>query len=51
MAEEICPTCGCTIGDKSNEKEGVVYCCGPCATGRQCECGCCTIVREQEQEE
>jgi hypothetical protein len=41
MAEQICPTCGCNISGEGNEKEGVVYCCEPCATGGACECACC----------
>ena len=51
MENQICPVCGCTIdpGD-SYEKEGVMYCCEPCATEQeQCECACCAIVEEQEQ--
>jgi hypothetical protein len=48
MAEQLCPVCGCVISDKAYEKEGVKYCCEPCATGGQCECGCCSIVEEEE---
>ena len=53
MAEQICPVCACTIiPNKTYEKEGVTYCCEPCATGQgQCECGCCTVVEEQEQQD
>ncbi len=49
MPEQLCPVCGCTIGDKVYEKEGIIYCCESCATGGQCGCGCCTIVEEKEQ--
>jgi hypothetical protein len=51
MAEQLCPVCGCTIvPDGAYEKEGVMYCCEPCATGHgQCGCDCCTVVEEQEQ--
>jgi len=50
MVEQICPVCGCTIGDEAYEKEGVKYCCEPCAAGEgQCECGCCTIVKEKPE--
>ena len=51
MVEQLCPVCGCTIiPDETYEKEGVKYCCEPCATSQgQCECGCCTVVEEQEQ--
>ena len=44
MAEQICPVCGCTIDEEGYEKEGTVYCCEPCATGRPCSCGCCEVV-------
>ncbi len=51
MAEQLCPTCGCHIGVDAYEKDGVLYCCQPCATGGQCECGCCEVVEgEREQE-
>lgn len=51
MAEQLCPVCGCIIiPDKAYGKEQIMYCCEPCATGvGQCECGCCTVVEEQEQ--
>ena len=46
MAEQICPVCGCTIAEEAYEKAGVTYCCEPCATGGECECGCCEIVEK-----
>ncbi len=49
MAEQICPVCGCTVATDAYEKEGVSYCCEPCATGTECECGCCEIVEEKEE--
>ena len=49
MAEQICPACGCTITGEGHEEEGVLYCCKPCATGGQCECGCCEIVEEEKK--
>ena len=49
MAEQICPVCGCAIGVDAYEKEGINYCCEPCATGAACECGCCTIVEEEPE--
>jgi len=49
MVEEICPACGCTIAVDAYEKEGVKYCCEPCATSGQCECGCCKIVEEKQE--
>jgi hypothetical protein len=48
MAEQICPACGCSIVTEGYEKDGVKYCCEPCATSGQCECGCCEIVEEEE---
>lgn len=51
MAEQICPVCGCTVGEEGYEKDGVVYCCEPCATGGQCECGCCTVVEKKPEAE
>ncbi len=51
MAEQICPACGCVIGEEGYEKDGVMYCCEPCATGGQCECGCCTVVEEEPKAE
>ena len=51
MAEQLCPVCGCTVvPDEAYEKEGVVYCCEPCATGQgQCECDCCTIIEDKPE--
>jgi hypothetical protein len=40
MAEPVCPECGCGIKDEAFEKGGVLYCCEPCATSCDCECGC-----------
>ena len=48
MTEQICPTCGCVVVE-GYEKEGVMYCCEPCTTGSECECGCCTIVEENSE--
>ena len=45
MVEQLCPTCGCSIVE-GHEKEGVTYCCVPCATREQCECGCCETLEE-----
>lgn len=44
MTEQICPVCGCKVVGDGHEKEGVLYCCESCATGGQCDCGCCKIV-------
>jgi hypothetical protein len=51
--EELCPVCGCTIfPGEGYEREGVMYCCEPCATGKgQCECGCCTVVEEKKEKD
>jgi hypothetical protein len=48
MTEQICPVCGCTIGNKSHETEGLKYCCESRTTGQgQCVCSCCTIVENK----
>ena len=33
------------------DKAGIKYCCEPCATGGQCECGCCAPVEEEPAKE
>ncbi len=38
IKEEVCPRCGAPLGEHTYEKEGVRYCCEPCATGGTCEC-------------
>ena len=48
MVEQICPTCGCHISGEGHEKEGMVYCCEPCATtSGACECGCCRPIEKE----
>ena len=50
MVEQLCPVCGCTIVGEGYEKEGVKYCCEPCAAdGTPCECGCCHPVEEEKE--
>lgn len=49
MAEQICPTCGCHIAGTDHERDGMVYCCEPCATSNPCECGCCHVAEEHEE--
>jgi len=50
MVEQICPVCGCSVADEAYEKEGLKFCCEPCATtAGQCDCGCCTIVEEKQE--
>ena len=51
MAEQLCPVCGCTVVGAGYEKEGVTYCCQPCASGSssQCECSCYTVAEESEE--
>lgn len=51
MAEQLCPVCGCTVVDAGYEKNGVTYCCEPCAGSSSCECGCCTVVEEGGEKE
>ena len=41
MTGEVCPECGCDIGERMYERDGIVYCCESCAKGGACECGCC----------
>ena len=36
----------CSIVE-GHEKEGVMYC---CATGEQCECGCCETLEEEAED-
>lgn len=50
MPEEICPVCGCDIGENRYQRDGIVYCCEPCATGGACECGCFNIPIPEEGE-
>ena len=50
MAEQICPVCGCPVGEGAYEKDGKAYCCEPCATGSVCVCGCCSIGEVGEAE-
>ena len=48
MAEEqLCPVCGCSVPEGGYKKEGVTYCCEPCATRSACECGCCEVKEEK----
>lgn len=51
MAVQLCPVCACVIRDEAYKKEGVTYCCEPCATTGegQCVCGCCEVVEEPEK--
>ncbi len=48
MAEEVCFECGCEIGEKAYESDGNIYCCEPCATASECECGCLDEYEEEE---
>jgi len=49
MAEQLCPVCGCHIAVSGYESEGVVYCCEPCASSSPCECDCCHVAEEHEE--
>jgi hypothetical protein len=50
MTEQLCPVCGCNIVGAGYEKEGVKYCCEPCATSTSpCKCGCCHPVEEEKE--
>jgi hypothetical protein len=44
--QQVCPVCGCPIGEDAYEENGLLYCCEPCATQGQCECGCCEVEEE-----
>lgn len=46
--KEICPVCGCAVGAGAYTKDGVAYCCEPCATHKECECGCCKEVKTKK---
>jgi hypothetical protein len=49
MFQQRCPECGCLIGEDAFEKEGVVYCCEPCAMGEECECSGCAEEEDAEK--
>ena len=46
--QQLCPVCGCQIAEDAYDKDGVLYCCQPCAEAGQCECGCCGVAEEPE---
>lgn len=48
---QLCPVCHCLIGDIYIIKDGVAYCCKPCATGGICECGCNMVDEPPQTEE
>lgn len=50
MTKQLCPICGCHLAGDAYEKGGVLYCCKPCATGGQCECGCCKVVEGAQEQ-
>jgi hypothetical protein len=43
MTEEVCAVCSCTVGEEAVEKDGVAYCCEPCAEGEPSECVTCAV--------
>lgn len=51
MTEQLCPVCSCTFTGEGYEKDGIHYCCEPCAEGSTsaCECGCCKAVEESAE--
>ena len=51
MTEQLCPVCGCTVANADFNKDDVIYCCEPCASGKSSrgDSGCCTISEESEQ--
>lgn len=48
---QLCPVCHCLIRDIYIIKDGVAYCCKPCATGGICECGCNMVAEPPQTEE
>ncbi len=49
MTDQLCPVCGCSIVGEGYEKDGVRYCCEPCADGGgSCDCGCCHPVEGEK---
>ena len=50
-AEQICPACGCQLGESPYEKGEVLYCCQPCATGAECQCGCCEAMEKEDSQQ
>jgi len=40
MTHHNCPVCGCDISGEGYEKDGITYCCKPCAEKGNCECDC-----------
>ena len=50
MTEQLCPTCGCHLAVNAYERDGGFYCCKPCATGGQCEYGCCDVVEDEKEQ-
>ncbi len=43
MTEQTCAACSCPIGSEVVEKDGVTYCCEPCAEGEPSECATCAV--------
>ena len=48
-ADELCPRCGCRLGESPYKQGEVWYCCQPCATGGDCECGDCKVVPKEDK--
>ena len=38
MTKQICPVCGFDIGGEGYKKDGIIYCCEPCAESGNCGC-------------
>ncbi|MBI4296171.1 MAG: hypothetical protein HY667_03525 [Chloroflexi bacterium] len=49
MVEPVCPKCGCRFVGMGYVDKDILYCCEPCATGGECECGCCTFKDPNEE--
>jgi hypothetical protein len=48
---QICPKCGCHIGEAPYKKGDVLYCCRACAEGGRCTCGGCDEIEIPPTEE
>ena len=45
---DVCPVCGCQLGESPYKEGEVYYCCEACAKGDVCDCGNCKVVTKDE---
>ena len=50
VMKDVCPVCGCQLGESPYKQGEVYYCCKACAVGDPCECGCCEVVPKEEMD-